>query len=160
SYAAGDGYHAFNTPVGRIGLQICYDKAFPEAARMLALDGAEIIVSLSAWPASRTAPAANIQEDRWTYKFNLFDQARALDNQVFWIASNQQGSFGSLNYVGNAKIVDPGGNTIASTGQEEGLAIAEIDVATTLAGARGGMYHLRDRRPDAYQSPVTAGASA
>jgi predicted amidohydrolase len=150
SYAAGSSYEAFDTPIGRIGLQICYDKAFPEAARMLALDGAEIIVSLSAWPASRTAPAENIQDDRWTYKFNLFDQARALDNQVFWIASNQQGTFGSLNYVGNAKVVDPGGNTLASTGQEEGLAIAEIDVAGTLGSARGGMYHLRDRRPDVY----------
>jgi predicted amidohydrolase len=154
SYAAGSGYAAFDTPVGRIGLQICYDKAFPEAARSLALDGAEIIVSLSAWPASRTAPAADIQNDRWTYKFNLFDQARALDNQVFWIASNQQGEFGSLKYVGNAKVVDPGGNTIATTGLEEGLAIATIDVKGTLAGARGGMYHLRDRRPDAYNIGV------
>ena len=160
SYAAGSGYAAFDTPVGRIGLQICYDKAFPEAARMLALDGAEIIVSLSAWPASRTAPADNIQDDRWTYKFNLFDQSRALDNQVFWIASNQQGEFGSLKYVGNAKIVDPGGNTIATTGQEEGLAIAEIDVAGTLGSARGGMYHLRDRRPDVYNAPTRVSVSA
>jgi predicted amidohydrolase len=86
SYSAGSDYHAFDTPLGRIGLQICYDKAFPEAARMLALDGAEIIVSLSAWPAARTATAENLQEDRWTYRHNLFDMARALDNQVFWIA--------------------------------------------------------------------------
>ena len=128
SYSAGDSYHAFDTPVGRVGMQICYDKAFPEAARMLALDGAEIVVSMSAWPAARTATADNLQEDRWTYRFNQFDIARALDNQVFWMASNQSGTFGSLRYVGNAKVVDPGGNILATTLLGTGLAIAEIDV--------------------------------
>ncbi|WP_159796274.1 carbon-nitrogen hydrolase family protein [Puerhibacterium puerhi] len=154
SYAAGPGYHAFDTPLGRIGLQICYDKAFPEAARVLALDGAEIVVSLSAWPAARTATAENLQDDRWTYRFNLFDTARALDNQVFWIASNQSGTFGSLRYVGNAKVVDPGGNVLATTLLGAGLAVAEIDVEGTFRTMRGGMFHLRDRRPDAY-GPVT-----
>lgn len=154
SYAAGDGYRAFDTPVGRIGLQICYDKAFPEAARSLALDGAEIVASLSAWPAARTATAENLQEDRWTYRHNLFDMARALDNQVFWIASNQAGTFGSLRYVANAKIVDPGGNVLATTLLDAGLAIAEIDVEGTFAAMRGGMFHLRDRRPDAYSEAL------
>lgn len=150
SYAAGDTYRAFDTPVGRIGLQICYDKAFPEAARALALDGAEIVVSLSAWPAARTATAEDLQQDRWTYRFNLFDTARALDNQVFWIASNQSGTFGSLRYVGNAKVVDPGGNVLATTLLGAGLAVAEIDVEGTFRAMRGGMFHLRDRRPDVY----------
>ncbi|MGO3361651.1 MAG: carbon-nitrogen hydrolase family protein [Corynebacterium sp.] len=150
SYSAGDGYHAFDTPVGRIGLQICYDKAFPEAARMLALDGAEIIISLSAWPAARTATAENLQEDRWTYRHNQFDIARALDNQVFWVASNQAGTFGSLRYVGNAKIVDPGGNILANTYLDAGLAIADIDPDGTFRTMRAGMFHLRDRRPDIY----------
>ncbi len=107
SYSAGTGYGVFDTPVGRVGLQICYDKAFPEAARIMALQGAEIIASLSAWPAARTATAENLQEDRWTYRFNLFDTARALDNQVFWIAANQSGTFGSLRYVGNARSSIP-----------------------------------------------------
>lgn len=157
SYSAGDTYQAFDTPVGRVGMQICYDKAFPEAARMLALDGAEIVVSMSAWPAARTATAENLQEDRWTYRFNQFDIARALDNQVFWMASNQSGTFGSLRYVGNAKVVDPGGNILATTLLGTGLAIAEIDVAETFRAMRGGMFHLRDRRPDVY-GPVSATA--
>ncbi|MBL0886163.1 carbon-nitrogen hydrolase family protein [Myceligenerans indicum] len=150
SYAAGASYQAFDTPVGRVGLQICYDKAFPEAARALALDGAEIVVSMSAWPAARTATAEDLQQDRWTYRFNLFDAARALDNQVFWIASNQSGTFGSLRYVGNAKVVDPGGNVLATTLLDAGLAVAEIDVESTFRTMRGGMFHLRDRRPDVY----------
>ena len=150
SYASGDRYGVFDTPVGRVGLQICYDKAFPEAARVMALDGAQIIASLSAWPAARTATAEDLQQDRWTYRFNLFDSARALDNQVFWAASNQSGTFGSLRYVGNAKVVDPGGNVLATTLLDSGMAVADVDIEGTFAAMRGGMFHLRDRRPDVY----------
>ncbi|MCV7355863.1 carbon-nitrogen hydrolase family protein [Mycolicibacterium fluoranthenivorans] len=154
SYSAGSGYGVFDTPVGRVGLQICYDKAFPEAARIMALGGAQIIASLSAWPAARTATAENLQDDRWTYRFNLFDTARALDNQVFWIASNQSGTFGSLRYVGNAKVVDPGGNILATTLLGSGMAVAEVDIDDTFRTMRAGMFHLRDRRPDVY-GPLT-----
>ncbi len=154
SYSAGSNYGVHDTPVGRIGLQICYDKAFPEAARMMALDGAQIIASLSAWPAARTATAENLQDDRWTYRFNLFDMARALDNQVFWVASNQSGTFGSLRYVGNAKVVDPGGNVLATTLLGSGMAVAEVELDETFRTMRAGMFHLRDRRPDVY-GPLT-----
>jgi predicted amidohydrolase len=159
SYSAGDRYDVHDTPAGRIGLQICYDKAFPEAARMMALDGAQIIASLSAWPAARTATAENLQDDRWTYRFNQFDIARALDNQVFWVAANQSGTFGSLRYVGNAKVVDPGGNILATTLLGSGMAVAEVDVDATFRTVRAGMFHLRDRRPDVY-GPLTADDTA
>lgn len=152
SYSSGSEFGVFDTPIGRVGLQICYDKAFPEAARVMALGGAEVIASISAWPTARTAAAENLQDDRWTYRFNLFDTARALDNQVFWVAANQSGTFGSLRYVANAKIVDPGGNVLATTGPSEGLAVAEVDIAGTFTTMRAGMFHLRDRRPDAYEA--------
>jgi predicted amidohydrolase len=154
SYSAGSSYDVFDTPIGRLGLQICYDKAFPEAARIMALQGAQVITSLSAWPAARTATAENLQDDRWTYRFNLFDTARALDNQVFWVASNQSGTFGSLRYVGNAKVVDPGGNVLATTLLGSGMAVAEVDIDSTFRTMRAGMFHLRDRRPDVY-GPIT-----
>ncbi|MDY6997642.1 MAG: carbon-nitrogen hydrolase family protein [Actinomycetota bacterium] len=150
SYSAGSGYGVFDTPIGRVGLQICYDKAFPEAARIMAVEGAQVIASLSAWPAARTATAENLQDDRWTYRFNLFDTARALDNQVFWVASNQSGTFGSLRYVGNAKVVDPGGNILATTLLDSGMAVADVDIDQTFRTMRAGMFHLRDRRPDVY----------
>lgn len=150
SYAAGEGFAAFDTPIGRIGMLICYDKAFPEAARSLALDGAEIVVCISAWPASRTASAGDLSEDRWTKRFNLFDQARALENQIVWVASNQAGTFHSLRFVGNAKIVAPGGDILATTGTDAGLAIATVDLAEALGTARRAMFHLRDRRPESY----------
>ncbi|MET0899056.1 MAG: carbon-nitrogen hydrolase family protein [Mycobacterium sp.] len=159
SYSAGSDYDVFDTPIGRVGLQICYDKAFPEAARIMALKGAQIIASLSAWPAARTATAENLQDDRWTYRFNLFDSARALDNQVFWMASNQSGTFGSLRYVGNAKVVDPGGNVLATTLLGSGMAVAEVDIDGTFRAMRAGMFHLRDRRPDVYGPLTEIGAT-
>jgi predicted amidohydrolase len=152
SYAAGSAFPVFDTPVGRLGMLICYDKAFPEAARALSLDGAEIVACLSAWPASRTAQARDLAEDRWTRRFDLFDRARALENQVVWVASNQAGTFGSLRFVCSAKIVGPGGDVLAGTGTEPGVAVAEIDVAAALAAARRSMFHLRDRRPDLYRT--------
>lgn len=155
-YAAGDTLRAFETPVGRVGALICYDKAFPEAARALALDGAEIITCISAWPSSRTASAGDLAEDRWTHRFNIFDQARALENQVVWVASNQAGTFGKLRFVGSAKVVGPGGEVLATTGVDAGVAIAEIDVTAALETARRSMFHLRDRRPETYGSAYGA----
>jgi N-carbamoylputrescine amidase len=156
-YAPGGQLRAFDTPVGRIGALICYDKSFPEAARGLALDGAQVIACISAWPASRTATADDLAEDRWTHRFNVFDQARALENQVIWVASNQTGTFGKLRFVGHAKVVGPGGEVLDTTGVGDGLAVAEINIARALETARRSMFYLGDRRPAAY---AAAGAGA
>ncbi|MFE4828745.1 carbon-nitrogen hydrolase family protein [Streptomyces sp. NPDC056672] len=158
SYASGDHFHAFDTPVGRIGMLICYDKAFPESARALALDGAEIGVVVSAWPGARTNAAPDLVNDRWKRRFDLFDRARALENQIVWVSSNQSGTFGSLRFVGSAKVVDPGGEILADTGVGAGLAIAELDVAQALETARRSMGHLRDRRPETYTYAGAVGA--
>lgn len=153
SYAAGDSFTAFDSPIGRMGMMICYDKAFPEAARALALDGAEIIACMSAWPAARTAGATDLAADRWKQRFDLFDAARALENQVVWASANQAGNFGSLRFVASAKIVGPGGDVRADTGVQAGLAVAALDLAAELDTARRAMFHLRDRRPDSYATP-------
>ncbi|MFK0150532.1 carbon-nitrogen hydrolase family protein [Streptomyces sp. NPDC090493] len=150
SYASGDRFHAFDTPVGRIGMMICYDKAFPESARALALDGAQIGVCVSAWPGARTNASADLERDRWKRRFDLFDRARALENQIVWLSANQAGTFGSLRFVGSAKVVDPGGEILADTGVAAGTAVAELDVVRALETARRSMGHLRDRRPDTY----------
>ncbi|MFJ7242865.1 carbon-nitrogen hydrolase family protein [Streptomyces olivaceus] len=153
SYASGDTFRAFDTPVGRIGLMICYDKAFPESARQLALDGAQIGVCVSAWPGARTQATIDLAKDRWKRRFDLFDRARALENQIVWLSANQAGTFGSLRFVGSAKVVDPGGEILADTGVPAGIAVAELDVTQALLTARRSMGHLRDRRPDAYTLP-------
>ncbi|MCU1651594.1 MAG: hypothetical protein JWQ60_2743, partial [Pseudonocardia sp.] len=114
------------------------------------LDGAQVIVSMSAWPISATNPHPDPALDRWTRKFDLFDRARAVDNQVVWVASNQYGTFGSLRFAANAKIVDPAGEIVAATGQTESMVTADFDLEAVLTAARAGMGHLRDRRPDSY----------
>jgi N-carbamoylputrescine amidase len=154
SYNPGDSFTAFDTPIGRIGMMICYDKAFPEAARSLAIDGADIICCMSAWPAARTNPTPDLADDRWTRRFDLFDRARALENQVLWVSANQSGTFGSLRFVASAKVVDTGGDVLATTGTGEGVAYATVDLASMLGSARAGMFHLRDRRPDTYGAAV------
>ena len=159
SYRAGERFSAFDTPVGRLGMMICYDKAFPESARALALDGAQIVVCASAWPGSRTNPAADLAQDRWKRRFDLFDRARALENQIVWLSANQAGTFGSLRFVGSAKVVDPGGEILADTGVTSGIAVAELDVAQALETARRSMGHLRDRRPETY-GPAPGAVSA
>ena len=159
-YAPGAELRAFATPAGRVGALICYDKTFPEAARALALDGAEVITCISAWPASRTATGGDLAQDRWTHRFNIFDQARALENQVVWVASNQTGTFGRLRFVGSAKVVGPGGDVLAATGVDEGLAVAGVDVTQALEIARRSMFYLGDRRPDAYRADPPAGQTA
>ena len=150
SYHAGDSFEAFDTPIGRMGMMICYDKAFPEAARRLAMDGAEIIACMSAWPAARTNAAPELADDRWTRRFDLFDRARALENQVLWVSANQSGTFGEMRFVASAKVVDVGGDVLATTGTSEGVAYATVDLEQMMGAARSGMFHLRDRRPDAY----------
>jgi N-carbamoylputrescine amidase len=146
----GDGFHAFDTPVGRVGMLICYDKVFPEAARSLALDGAEIVASLAAWPLCRMSPAERIAKDLQTRHFNLLDQARAVDNQVVWVSANLSGEQGGLRFVGNAKVVDAEGRVLTSTGGRAGTALAEVDLSS-VGVVRGLISHLRDRRPHAYR---------
>ena len=147
----GDELTAFDTPVGRIGMLVGYDKAFPEAARTLALDGAEILTFLSAWPCSRTTATANLRDDRQWRLAELWDRARAAENQVIVASANQTGSFGSLRFLGGARIVGPGGDALAATGTDAGVACASVDVAATLARARRSVAPLRDRRPDVYR---------
>lgn len=149
-YAPGDDFTAFDTPAGRIGMMIDYDKTFPEAARALALDGAQVLACLSAWPASTTDPARRVVKDRQARLFDLYDCARAAENQLVLASANQTGSTGRLRFLGQAKVVGPGGEVRARTWSKAGLAVADIDVPAELARARRMLHHLAERKPHAY----------
>lgn len=160
TYRPGDRFDAFDTPVGRMGMLICYDKVFPEAARALAADGAQLIASMSAWPTCRLAPARRLARDRQTLHFDLLDRARAIENQVVWVSSNQSGRSGGLRFLGHAKVVDPDGRVLARTrGGRSGLAAARIDPAQATAATRAALCHLDDRRSLSYGS-ARAGLAA
>lgn len=150
AYLAGNAFTAFDTPVGRLGMLIDYDKTFPESARALALDGAQVIAALSAWPASVTDRASRLPADRQSRLFDLYDCARAAENQVVVVSSNQTGVMGSLRFLGQAKIVGPGGDILVNTGSKGGLAKVTIDVEAEIARARKVLNHLAERRVDAY----------
>lgn len=149
-FQAGEGFSAFDTPVGRLGMLICYDKSFPEAARDLALDGAAIVASLSAWPQCRVRPATSARRDRQVRHFNLLDQARAIENQVVWVSANQCGTLGRLRFPGQAKVVDPDGSVLASTGARSATAVARIEAPGAVHAVRSELSHLEHRRPCAY----------
>jgi len=150
AYGTGAGFAAFDTPIGRIGMLVCYDKTFPEAARQLALDGAGLIASLSAWPVCRVDPALWTRRDLQVRHFNLLDQTRALENQVVWVSSNQVGRFGRLRFAGQSKVVDPRGRVLARTRTRAGVALAHVDAPSVVAAARDRLSYLDDRRPLAY----------
>ena len=147
----GDSLTAFDTPVGRIGMLICYDKAFPEAARTLALDGAQVIATMSAWPSSKTAAAEKLTDDRQWRRAELWDRSRAAENSLVVASSNQTGTFGSLRFLGGARIVEPGGDVVAATGTTPGLAVASFDLDAALARARKALSPITDLRPDVYR---------
>ncbi|MGW4368183.1 carbon-nitrogen hydrolase family protein [Nocardia takedensis] len=152
AYAAGDRFTAFDTPVGRLGMLIDYDKTFPEAARTLALDGARTLAALSAWPASVTDRASRMPNDRQARLFDLYDQARAAENQVVLASANQTGVTGNLRFLGQAKVVGPGGDILAKTWSKGGLAVADIDVDAEVDRARRVLRHLDERRTDTYHN--------
>ncbi|HEY3714663.1 MAG TPA: carbon-nitrogen hydrolase family protein [Jatrophihabitantaceae bacterium] len=149
-YTAGDRLAAFDTPVGRLGMLIDYDKTFPEAARTLALDGARIVACLCAWPASVTQRAERLTQDRQSRLFDLYDCARAAENQIVWVAANQTGTTGGLRFLGQSKVVGPGGDVLARTWAKAGLAVAEVDVDAEIERARLVLHHLDERRPELY----------
>ncbi|MFI5897542.1 carbon-nitrogen hydrolase family protein [Actinoplanes sp. NPDC051513] len=152
AYRAGNTFAAFDTPVGRVGMLIDYDKTFPESARTLALDGAQIVACLSAWPASITNAAPKLSQDRQSRLFDLYDCARAAENQIVVVSSNQTGAAGGMRFLGQAKVVGPAGNVLARTWAKAGLAVAELDVVQEIGNARRVLNHLRELRPATYRA--------
>jgi N-carbamoylputrescine amidase len=160
AYTAGDALAAFDTPVGRIGMQLCYDKLFPETTRALCDDGAELIACLAAWGVDRHRPAARVADDRQTRHFVTVAQARAIENQVTWVSSNQTGRWGALRFAGHAQVVDPDGVPRAATGARAGLAVAQLDPGAERDRVRATIDHLADRRPSAYTASAVMATAA
>lgn len=151
-YTPGRVFEAFDTPIGRMGMMIDYDKTFPEAARSLALDGAVVIACLSAWPASTTDRASRLPNDRQSRLFDIYDAARAAENQIVLVSSNQTGIMGGLRFLGQAKIVSPGGEVLARTDSKGGLAIAEVDIAHEIGKSRRLLRHAEERVSGSYRT--------
>lgn len=149
--APGDRLPVFDTPVGRLGVQICYDLRFPESARCLALEGVEILVVPTNWPRGAEA----IPE--------ILLPARAVENGVFVVAANRVGTENKTEYIGQSAIIDPRGKTLAILKRGEGAVIAEVNPAQAREKhiiRKPGEYEIdlvADRRPDLYGPLVRTG---
>ena len=129
-----------DTDIGKIGLSVCYDLRFPELYRALTYSGAEIIVCPAAWPYPRL--------EHWI----TLNKARAIENQVYFISVNQVGKTnGARVNLGHSMIINPWGDTIASTGSEEAVMMAEIDL-DMVRKLREEFPVLNDRNLNAYES--------
>lgn len=141
------GYPCFDTAFARIGVYICYDRHFPEGARCLGLNGAEIIFNPS-------ATVAGLSEYLW----KLEQPAHAVANGYFVGAINRVGTEAPWNigeFYGQSYFCDPRGQIIAegSRDQDE-LVVADLDM-DKIREVRNTWQFFRDRRPDAY-GPIVA----
>jgi len=145
-YQPGDDWPVFETPLATMGMMICFDQCFPEAARELTLRGAELLIVPNAWSAAHQA-----SNDR----YDFFGRARAAENNRWLIQSNQVGPSdrGTHSYLGSSRIIDPFGTVVACTApNEEGLAITEVSPSkVTPSNPRAGWY-LQQRVPSTYKS--------
>jgi N-carbamoylputrescine amidase len=148
-FTPGDlGFHCVDTSVGRVGVLICWDQWFPEAARLLALDGAEFLfypTAIGYLDGETDAENAAMRESWLTVQ-----RGHAIANGVFVCAANRVGREGSLRFWGSSFVADPQGRLLAQAddGSEQVL-VVECDPAR-IENQRRGWPFLRDRRIDAY----------
>lgn len=129
----------------KVGMNICYDAAFPETARCLALLGADLIVLPTNWPPGAEATACSVIN------------ARALENAVYYIAVNRVGTERGFEFIGRSRVCDTNGVTLAETktvGEE--IFYADIDPARARrkhiirVPGKHEIDRLADRRPEMY----------
>jgi predicted amidohydrolase len=153
-FSPGNEIPVFPTSLGKVGMFICYDLAFPEVTRVFALKGAAIATLTTAWPMKGEDP----ETDYYGYTYDILTRANAFANQMWMICSNQvrrPPTPGASNYFGHSRIVAPTGKVVADIGYDEGIVSATVDVLGDLERARNldffGHNLLRDRRPSYYE---------
>ncbi len=140
------GYPVFETRYARIGVYICYDRHFPEGARLLALNGAEVVYNPS-------ATVAGLSQHLWT----LEQPAHAVANGYFMGCINRVGEERPWNigrYYGSSYFVNPRGEIIARASEDKDeLLVAELDL-DMIREVRDTWQFFRDRRPETYEDMV------
>jgi N-carbamoylputrescine amidase len=139
---------AHPTPRANLGVLVCWDQWFPEAARLTAMAGAQILFYPTAigWWHGEPKEVRPKQVNAW----ETIQRSHAIANGVFVAAVNRVGAEGDLEFWGNSFIVDPFGEVIArASGKDEEVLIAECDLAQ-IEQVRRNWPFLRDRRIDAY----------
>lgn len=142
------GYPVFDTRIGKVGVYICYDRHFPEGARCLGLNGAEIVFNPS-------ATVAGLSEYLW----KLEQPAHAVANQYFMGCINRPGREAPWNigeFYGQSYFCDPRGRILCEASRDKDeLVVADLDF-DMIREVRNTWQFFRDRRPEAYGA-ITAG---
>jgi beta-ureidopropionase len=133
------GYPVFDTPYGRVGIMICYDRHFPEAARALGLNGAQVVFV----PTATTLRGFS----RSVWEAEL--RGHAIANGYFVGGVNRVGKELESDYYGASLFIDPIGQTIVQAGDQEEVLVADLSLER-LEDVRRTWPFFRDRRPDSY----------
>jgi predicted amidohydrolase len=136
-FTRGKEFTVWEGPVGRLGSLICYDLEFPEAVRILALRGANVVA----------VPTANMRP--WVELQRVYARARAMENSVFVAVSNCLGKVGSTEFFGGSIIVNPYGHILAEAGEAEAILVADVDLRL-INKATEDCNYLEKRRPELY----------
>jgi predicted amidohydrolase len=144
----GDELTVWETPLGRIGVEICYDLRFPEVTRTLALKGADLVAHPTNFPM-----AAKVQTE-------LITVARAAENRIYLLTANRVGKERWGEFCGWSQIVDPYGKRLEEAGEtEEALLVADVDVEKArdkdyVIPGEYELYLFGHRRPELYGALV------
>jgi N-carbamoylputrescine amidase len=148
-FTPGDlGFRSFPTRFGRLGVCVCWDQWFPEAARLTALSGAEILFYPTAigWHPAEKEQFGAAQHSAW----ETMMRSHAIANGLFVCAPNRVGVEGQLQFWGASFVADPYGNVLARASHEaEETLLVECDLSQ-IDVVRTHWPFLRDRRIDAY----------
>jgi len=145
-----DGFKVFHTKYGAIGVLICYDQWFPEAARINALMGADVIF----YPTAIGVPDGNAQEEgNWQEAWTVVQRGHAVANSLVVAAVNRVGKEENMNFFGGSFVSDQFGKILAEGGDKEKIIIAEIDLNLSKQ-VREGWQFFYNRRPESYKKLV------
>lgn len=150
-FTPGDlGFKTFKTRYARIGVLICWDQWFPEAARLAALGGAQILFYPTAigWNVREKPAEARAQREAW----EMIQRGHAVANGVYVAAVNRVGLEKRLRFWGSSFMADPFGKVLSRAGdKKEEILLAECDFSK-IDETRENWPFLRDRRVDAYKA--------
>lgn len=158
-FTPGDlGFPAFRTRYARISVLICWDQWFPEAARLSALSGAQILFYPTAIGSKRGEPKQAVQRERSAWE--LVQRAHAVANGFYAACVNRVGVEGKVKFWGNSFVAGPGGEILAQAGNSrEEILTAKCDLSK-IEKQRVQWPFLRDRRIDAYKGLACHGRAA
>ena len=148
-FTPGDkGFRVFDTSFGKIGTLICWDQWFPEAARLAALQGAEILVYPTA---IGTLPdESDTDKKQFMDAWKIIQRSHAIANGCYVMSINRTGQEGDTTFWGNSFIAGPFGEVLQEADDNEGFITAGIDL-NSIEEQRQIWPFLRDRRIDAYK---------